>query len=427
MSICGSCYADPGLDHAASYYFSYFADIWGWATWRRAWQYYDCDMSRWPEFKRRGGLEALAGGRQWHAAYWSEVFDATYERRIGTWDYQWIYTVMEQNGLACYPTRNLVSNIGFRADATHTVVGDTSGESDPAANLPHQKLEFPLVHPTHVARFAPLERQVEQRRLKLDRKLLKKGSLQRKAKGVGRRLLGETALGVIDYFLHREQRMAWGGPFNGQPFRQALFSALIEQCKLRAIIETGTHRGTTAELMAKTGLPVFTIEANARCYGFAKARLWKYPQVTLRRGDSRRILEELFQGPLKSFRKQALFAYLDAHWNVDLPLAQELRIIFGCCTNAVVMVDDFEVSYDSGYGYDDYGPGKALTRAYIDPVLRAHNLHVFYPSTPSHEERGMRRGCVVLCKDAESGEMLRAIPLLRRVETEVTVLTAKLC
>src|SRR5205823_11871353 len=41
MAICGSCYADSGPLYRASYYFSYYADPWGWATWRRAWLHYD--------------------------------------------------------------------------------------------------------------------------------------------------------------------------------------------------------------------------------------------------------------------------------------------------------------------------------------------------------------------------------------------------
>jgi hypothetical protein len=62
------------------------------------------------------------------------------------------------------------------------------------------------------------------------------------------------------------------------------------------------------------------------------------------------------------------------------------------------MIDDFEVPDDHGFGYDDYGPGKALNAAYIGPLVEAHDLAVFYPSARSQEETGHRRGCAVLCK-----------------------------
>src|SRR5262249_47548369 len=77
MAICGSAYADVSSDYPHSYYFSYYADMWGWATWRRAWLHYDNRMDRWPVFKARGGLDALACGRAWHSSYWTKYFDMT--------------------------------------------------------------------------------------------------------------------------------------------------------------------------------------------------------------------------------------------------------------------------------------------------------------------------------------------------------------
>ena len=109
MAICGSSYAVVKPSYRASYYFSYYADPWGWATWRRAWRHCDHEFSRWPAFKARGGLKALAKGRPWHEAYWAEQFDTTAAGLVDTWDYQWNFAVIERNGLACFPVRNLVS------------------------------------------------------------------------------------------------------------------------------------------------------------------------------------------------------------------------------------------------------------------------------------------------------------------------------
>ena len=133
----------------------------------------------------------------------------------------------------------------------------------------------------------------------------------------------------------------------------------------------------------------------------------------MRRGDSRTELRSLFDGPLGPLRHSSLFLYLDADWNEDLPLAEEFKIVYSRCPAAVVMIDDFEVPGDPGYGFDDYGPGKALNAPYIDPAVRAHELAVFYPSTPSAKESGAHRGCVVLCNKAVHGATLASIPLLR--------------
>jgi hypothetical protein len=126
------------------------------------------------------------------------------------------------------------------------------------------------------------------------------------------------------------------------------------------------------------------------------------------------VLKALFDGPLATPNDSPLFAYLDAHWNADLPLAEELEIIFSRRPEAVVMVDDFEVPGDVGYSYDDYGPNKALDADYIAPVVARHYLERFYPSTPSEAETGMKRGCVVLSKFEVHGERPLYTGLLRR-------------
>ncbi len=73
-----------------------------------------------------------------------------------------------------------------------------------------------------------------------------------------------------------------------------------------------------------------------------------------------------------------VFIYLDAHWEDDLPLAEELRIIAGAWRSAVVMIDDFQVSDDDGYGFDDFGPGKALTQSYL-PKEDLAGWELYYP------------------------------------------------
>src|SRR5262249_41063976 len=162
-----------------------------------------------------------------------------------------------------------------------------------------------------------------------------------------------------------------------------------------AIVETGTYLGTTTELLATCGVPVHTVEANERCYGFARARFWR-GNVHVWLGDSRSGLRAILDGPLRSKPSETIFVYLDAHWEDDLPLAEELDIVFSNCPSAVVMIDDFQVPGDPGYRYDDYGSGKALTPGYIQSSCKTHNLVALYPGARSADETGARRGCVVL-------------------------------
>jgi hypothetical protein len=228
-----------------------------------------------------------------------------------------------------------------------------------------------------------------------------------------RMLFGDAVCGIVDYYRFPARRSSWGGPFNGQQRRQELFSALIKTIKPAAIMETGTHLGTTTEFMADSGIPVYSVESNRRLYGFACARLWLKRHVTIRHGDSRQALRAFFAGPFRLREDGAILAYLDAHWNDDLPQADELEIIFQNCQAAVVMIDDFEVPGDQGYLYDNFGPGRVLNAGYIASVVESHDLAVFYPSVPSWQETGVCRGCVVL-SGAALGGRLESIPLLCR-------------
>lgn len=244
---------------------------------------------------------------------------------------------------------------------------------------------------------------------------------------------------MIAYIRSSDRGAGWG-PFNGQTARQALFVDILAKIQPNAIVETGTFLGTTTELMSQAGLPVFSIELHPRNYGFARARFWRKRNVKLLCDDSRTGLRKLFDGPLGPLSGLIVFFYLDAHWNDDLPLADEVDIIFDQCPRAVVMIDDFEVPSDPGYGFDDYGPGKALVSGYITPAISAHHLQAFYPATPSAEDYPstpvaaaglavpgrLRRGCVVLAKKACHGQVLTSIPLLRTAnESEFSSIDSK--
>lgn len=125
---------------SGSYYFSKYPHIWGWATWRRAWQLYDPDMHqyRFPE-----SLRIIAG----HACceserfYWWDKFECVVKGKCNTWDYQWLYCLWLHGLKSITPNVNLVTNIGFDGRGTHKPVF-----SPWFANLPTGTLEE-IVHP----------------------------------------------------------------------------------------------------------------------------------------------------------------------------------------------------------------------------------------------------------------------------------------
>ena len=130
--------------NADSYYFSKYIHIWGWATWRDRWQEtYDVSMTSWPIVREEGRLEELLGNQK-ETKFWTTIFNKVYAGKIDTWDYQWGYANWAHDRVAILPAVNLISNIGFGSDATHTV------SASDLANLPTNSLRFPLQHPTEL-------------------------------------------------------------------------------------------------------------------------------------------------------------------------------------------------------------------------------------------------------------------------------------
>lgn len=119
MHVCGSNFF-PQPDFSSDYWFSRHSDIWGWATWKRAFKYYDADMTNWATVKARGVVPRLVWPDLLERQYWSRMFDETAAGNIDTWDYQWHWTVYQRRGLTVVPRVNLITNMGHDAAATHT-------------------------------------------------------------------------------------------------------------------------------------------------------------------------------------------------------------------------------------------------------------------------------------------------------------------
>jgi hypothetical protein len=147
MSISGDNFFRGTYAPDASYYFSRYFHCWGWATWRRAWKLYDVNVSEWDRLECTNWLLERLGGDHAAAEYWSHIFRSMHAQQIDTWDYQFVFASWQNNGLTALPRSNLVTNIGFGADATHT--RDVASE---LAVLPTEPLPFPLRHPTTVER-----------------------------------------------------------------------------------------------------------------------------------------------------------------------------------------------------------------------------------------------------------------------------------
>jgi hypothetical protein len=121
--ITGNNFQDGQVRGDASYYFSKYNHCWGWATWSRAWQNYRVDIPFWLEWKQTPDWRRKTPDRI-ERKVWTDLLDRVQAGLIDTWDYQWTACVWFHGGLTATPNKNLVTNIGFGPDATHTVTDD---------------------------------------------------------------------------------------------------------------------------------------------------------------------------------------------------------------------------------------------------------------------------------------------------------------
>jgi len=130
-----------------SYYFSKYVHVWGWASWRDRWAgSYDVTMARWPRIRDEGWLGDIVGNRS-EAAYWHNIFESVHRGDIDTWDYQWLFANWLEGRMSILPAMNMISNLGFGKNATHTIAVDRG-----LSNLRRNPMGFPLIHPPGVFR-----------------------------------------------------------------------------------------------------------------------------------------------------------------------------------------------------------------------------------------------------------------------------------
>lgn len=118
FSISGNLRENYEVPSGGSVYKSHFFNMWGWATWRHQWQKYSVDYfdTEGVEFLNNCSFLNYMGGIR----YWIDIFNKMKGESINTWDYQATFLSFSETLYNLYPSVNLVKNLGFGEDATHT-------------------------------------------------------------------------------------------------------------------------------------------------------------------------------------------------------------------------------------------------------------------------------------------------------------------
>jgi len=152
MHITGNNFQFGKLRCETSYYFSRYVHVWGWASWRRAWQHYADVPDLWSSGSYAAVLDMFetAGEKD----FWRDVLSRVFSGSLSSWAYQWSFAVIARQALAVTPAVNLVTNIGFGQASTHT------NQKNRLAEIPTEALRFPLNHPTTISRNVEADRNV---------------------------------------------------------------------------------------------------------------------------------------------------------------------------------------------------------------------------------------------------------------------------
>lgn len=128
---------DPG---PYSYFYSHYGRSWGWASWSQAWDLFDVELDSWSKAESKRALRDRVVDLRKYLQL-KRVYDKTYRGEIDSWGYGWSYARFVHSGLSVVPAKNLVTNIGFGTEATHTTT-----TTHKFAGFQRYELDFPLRH-----------------------------------------------------------------------------------------------------------------------------------------------------------------------------------------------------------------------------------------------------------------------------------------
>lgn len=157
--ICGGNYVNRIETTGATYYFTAFPHIWGWATWKRTWNEYDFMLASMTETEMRKILATYFVDNKIIES-WMTNFKLVKEQKVNAWDFQLGFSILKKSGFNAVTKINMISNIGFGNNATHTV------DFDSRANLPITEITE-IIHPAEIKIDKIEDRQTEKKVLEV--------------------------------------------------------------------------------------------------------------------------------------------------------------------------------------------------------------------------------------------------------------------
>ncbi len=140
--ICGCNFQDGNLRGDSDYYYSKLTHVWGWASWKRVWNNYDVNLNLLETAILQDSLHVLTNNLK-HKKILYGILKKIKDGKLNTWDYQYFFSNILNGYISIIPNVNLISNIGYGEDATHTINYENT-----RSNLPTQPLNENISHPS---------------------------------------------------------------------------------------------------------------------------------------------------------------------------------------------------------------------------------------------------------------------------------------
>jgi predicted O-methyltransferase YrrM len=184
-------------------------------------------------------------------------------------------------------------------------------------------------------------------------------------------------------------------PLNGQYKRLEFFLNLLRIVKPTVLIETGTYLGSSTILFSQFVNKIYTIESEPKYFQLSQKRFLNLSITNIEAilGKSELTLKLILK-KISPDSNPILVTYLDAHWDKQIPITQELSQLIEWGGPFIALIDDFKVEDDPGYNFDEYD---SVT---VGLNLIPQSLFLFYPNIQSNLEGGARRGLGIVLNDA---------------------------
>lgn len=120
MHIGGNNFQFGKIRGDGDYYYSFFSHNWGWASWKRSWKHFQYDLDNQKNKIRKIYKKAYKNNKPF-IWFLDNRFNEIKMPQNHIWDIQWHFAIIKNKGISIIPNKNLVQNIGFGEDGTHTL------------------------------------------------------------------------------------------------------------------------------------------------------------------------------------------------------------------------------------------------------------------------------------------------------------------